>query len=244
MRLRIKVCGALVCAAALGAWSGGGGLIDHDAAAASEIILADGSETTEAPADPAPRDPDASVDEETPATDGEEDADADENGAGSNILLIAIVVFVVGALVALLARSRRSGPQGGQHPAPVERRAVRTPAIDLGDRVLGDVGWLNEQLALDLLAAQPEEAVQRWRTERPRIDALTRDCQRLEESTADVSWGALAGEVASLAQALDTATAARAGAAVDPSVLHQSVDLVNRRRSQVSSMLTEVKRRR
>lgn len=242
MRLRIKVCGAVVCAAALGAWSADGGVLDHAAAAAGEIVLADGSETTEAPADPAPSETDAPVDEEAPAPDDEEDADAD--GEGTNILLVAIVAFVVAALVALLFRSRRPGAQGVQRSAPVRRQPVGTPAMDLGDRVLGDVGWLNEQLALDLLAAEPADAVQRWRTERPRIDALTRDCQRLEEVTGDVSWGSLAAEVASLAQALDTATAARAGADVDPSVTHQSVELVNRCRSQVSGMLTEVKRRR
>lgn len=219
--------------------------------AATDGERASGTEDTEPP----PADDGGETDdtEPPPADDGgetgddgdevgddESEDDEDSEGGGLNLLVIAAIVLIIAAIGALLLRG--SGRRSGPPPAP---RPVRAPAqsIDPDDRALGDISWFNEQLSLDLLASDPGQAQERWRGERPRIDGLARDCQRLEEATGDPTWGAIAAEIVALAQSLDTATAARANPAADPTVTRHSIDVVNRHRSQLSGLSQQIRRR-
>ncbi len=213
-----------------------------------EIASTDATEVpaeTEPPADTEPTTDTSAPDDGTDTTEVPDDdaADEDSGNSGRNLVIIVVATLLIVGVAYLAFRprgssqDRRAGSaRGGANPAAA-------PSINLDDRVLGDVSWLNDQLSLNLLSAPAEQAAQRWRTERPRIEALARDCQRLEESTGDPIWGALAGEVAALAQTLDTATSARVGADVDPSVTRQSIELVNRHRSQLAGLATQVRHR-
>ncbi len=205
----------------------------------------DGGETDDTEAPPADDggdtgDDGAETGDEGETGDDESEDDEDGEDGGLNLLVIAAMVLIVAAIGALLLRGsgRRSGP-------PPSNRPARAPAqsIDPDDRALGDISWFNEQLSLDLLASEPAQAQERWRGERPRIEGLARDCQRLEEATGDPTWGALAAEIVSLAQSLDTATVARANPAADPTVTRQSIDVVNRHRSQLSGLSQQIRRR-
>ncbi len=187
----------------------------------------------------APTDSEAPTDTEAPPDSTEDPADEEgsDGGGSANLIIIALAMLLIGAVAYLAFRAAR--PKSG----PARSGSLRVPSIGPDDRVLGDISWLNDQLSLELMSAPPDEALQRWRNERPRIAALTRECQRLEESSSDPMWGALAGEVATLAQALDTATMARAEDDVDPTVVRQSIDLVNRHRSQLAGLSTQVRHR-
>lgn len=198
---------------------------------------------TEAPPDTeAPPETEAPPDTEAPPStdpaDGEDDDGEGGSGTGTILVIAAFVLFAVAAGI-LISGRRRSGSRRSGDGTP----QVRPTTLDLDDRVLGDISWFNEQLSLDVLSATPAEGRERWRAERPRIEALTRDCQRLEESVGDPIWGALAGEVATLAQSLDTATMSRVSADSDPSVTAQAIDQVNRHRSQLAGLAMQVRRR-
>ncbi len=250
------------CVAGLLAACGSAQTVEEQAMASPVALAAGGSEAetasdTSSDTEPPPADDGGETGdtEPPPADDGGETGDdggetgdedeSDDDGedsedGGLNLLVIGAIVLLIAAIGAVLARGggRRSGPP----PAP---RPVRAPAqsIDPDDRALGDISWFNEQLSLDLLSADPDQAQDRWRGERPRIDGLARDCQRLEEATGDPVWGALAAEVIALAQSLDTATMARANPTADPTVTRQSIDVVNRHRSQLSGLSMQVRRR-
>lgn len=203
------------------------------------------SDTEAPPETEAPPDTEAPPETEAPpdtqADDGAgqdgDDEDGEGNGGNANLLVIVAVVLLVLAGLPLLLRGRSGSGRSTADPP-----RVPTAGVDLDHRVLGDISWFNEQLSLDVLSATPEDGRERWRNERPRIEALTRDCQRLEESTGDPIWGALAGEVATLAQSLDTATMSRAGLDADPLVVTQAIDQVNRHRSQLAGLAMQVRR--
>ncbi len=250
MKLRTPVLIMMLCLAVVVASCGSVG--DGDRALTATMGVAalpvDGAETaapadTEAPTETeTPPETEAPPSDDAPATDegtgdGTEE-DSDDGGVGGTLVLIAVAALLIAGLGYLLVRPRR--------PKTARPTGVGSPPVtDVADRVLGDIGWFEEQLSLGVLSAPPAEGLGRWRAERPRIDALARDCQRLKEATGDTIWGALAGAVSTLAQSLDAAVKARdgEGRAVDPTVTRELIEVVNQHRSRLSGLADQARQR-
>ena len=175
-----------------------------------------------APEQPEPEQPEPETPEpEAPPTDpADDDSSLVPILLGIGLLVLAAVV--VGAVV-----SRRSS-------APDERRAsspapAPTPSPQMV--LLTNAQWIHDHLSLELLAAPPADALQRWTTERGRLDDVAIGAQQQFVSGGGDAWSGLNQTMTALANALDTNLRLRAQVPPDPAVIQESTAVVNRQRA-------------
>jgi hypothetical protein len=165
--------------------------------------------------------------------DGGDETDETDDGDGNEKLLIALLIggALVGgvALIAsLLSRGGNSAPAAPAAAAPVAP-APPSPKRQL----LGNIQWLHDQLSLELLTGSADQASQRWASERGRTDNMSIQAQQIAAGGGGAAWQQLASSVSGLSAALDTAINLRADDQADPTIVSESVAVVNRKRSDL-----------
>ena len=204
------------------------------AASASAAPLAETTATTPATTpdtQPPPTQPDV------PAT----TVPANNDNSGTDWLpIVLIAVGVIALLLVLAALFGRSKP-----PAQAPSTATRTPptpsAPSPQTSLLSTSQWIHDQLSLELMAANPTSALQRWGTERSRLDNVAIGAQAQVSEGADPNWQGLGQTVSSLATALDTNLHLRAQDPPDAELIGESTDVVNRNRSALQQWINALR---
>ena len=188
----------------------------------------DGDDETTQPepvATPAPE-PEQPEPVETAAPSPTEPADDDSSLVpivlGIGLLVLAAVV--VGAVV-----SRRSTPDQRTAPSP-------SPAPSPQMALLTSAQWIHDHLTLELLAAPPADALQRWTVERRRLDDVAIGAQQQFTSGGGDAWSSLSQTMTALASALDTNLRLRAQVPPDPTLIQESTTVVNRQRAILNQL--------
>jgi hypothetical protein len=141
------------------------------------------------------------------------------------LLLIAVVIG--GAL----SRSKQSTPATPAAPGPSS--AAPSPQASL----LSTSQWITDQLTLELMAAPPAAALQRWATERSRLDNVAIGAQQQYLDAQDPNWQPLAQTMSALAAAIDTSLALRAQEPPNAQLISESIDVVNGHRARLHQLL-------
>lgn len=140
------------------------------------------------------------------------------------LLLLAVATI---AVIAAIARSRRRAP--GSTPP----RVTSSPQSGL----LSTAQWINDQLSMELMAAAPEAAMQRWSIERSRLDNVAVGAQQQFLQSGAAEWQLLGQSVSALATALDTNIRLRAQAPANVDLIGESVTVVNRQRAELRQLI-------
>ncbi len=188
---------------------------------------------TETPSEPATTDPEA------PATTEPAGEDGDDSGVDwlPIVLIVGGILALLVVLGALIGRSKR--PPATQATRPRAPQAPSTPSPQAS--LLSTAQWIHDQLSLELMAANPTSALQRWSTERGRLDNVAIGAQAQFASGADPNWQGFGQTVSSLATALDTNLQLRAQDPADPELIGQSTDVVNRNRSALQQWINALR---
>lgn len=181
--------------------------------------------------------PDTTAPDTTPDT---TIADPGDGGDGGVDWLTVAIIAALAAIIAVglsMLISRRRTPPAVERRVPAARPSTNP---SLGARVLSDVQWFHDQLSLELLVGSAAEARGRWLVERPRVELMQRTAQELGAHNPGSGWPELAGAVAALETALDTATNIRTSA--DPTTITEAANVVNRRRQELQMRIDAVHR--
>ena len=192
----------------------------------------------EAPAEPEvpaePVEPEAPTEPVEPAEPGEPAPNPivpDEDDWTDLLLTLLVIGALIGAVVVIgtaIAKSRKKASD----PA-VARSAAPSPQSSL----LSTSQWIADQLTLELMAAPPAAALQRWAVERSRLDNVAIGAQQQYLAAQNPNWQPLAQTMSALAGALDTSLALRAQDPPNPQLISDSIDVVNGHRARVHELV-------
>jgi hypothetical protein len=184
------------------------------------------AEPAEQPAEPAPEQP---AEPEQPIEPAPEQPTAtpDETDGDSNTQTLIVILIIVGLALGVIAIVASTRSRSGR------RAQTGATAMSSSRQLLGDVQWIHDQLSLELLASPGPQAVQRWQTQRSRVDATAIGCQQEAARGGGQPWQELAGSVSSLASALDTALSLGSDPGADPNMVCEAVDIANQRRGEM-----------
>ena len=140
------------------------------------------------------------------------------------LLIIGGILLAVITIGALISRSRKSAPDTGA-PTPSPQSSL-----------LSTSQWITDQLSLELMAAPPAAALQRWAVERSRLDNVAIGAQQQYLEAGDPNWQPLAQTMSALAAAIDTNLSLRAQDPPNAQLINESTDVVNRQRAAVQQL--------
>ena len=145
-------------------------------------------------------------------------------------ILFGIVLLVLAAVMVGAVVSRRSSPA---EPPPAATPPIPTPQVTL----LTNAQWIHDHLTLELLAAAPGDALQRWTNERRRLDDVAIGAQQQFVSGGPEAWSSLSQTMTALSSALDTNLRLRAQVPPDPTLIQESTAVVNRQRATLIQLV-------
>ena len=185
---------------------------------APEPEVTEAPTVTEAPAAPTEPDPNPVVPDEDDGVD----------------LLIALLIIggliaAVALIGAAIAKSRTKAPAA----ATTSAAAPPSPQANL----LSTTQWITDQLTLELMAAPPAAALQRWSVERSRLDNVSIGAQQQYLDAQDPNWQPLAETMSALAGSIDTSLALRAQEPPNPQLISDSIDVVNGHRARLHQLV-------
>jgi len=189
-----------------------------------------------APAEPAPTEPPA----DPPATEApappatETPVDEVDDGDGIDIpwaTILLVGALVIALLVIVSALSSRKSSRARQAATPRRADPARSSLLSTSQ-------WVHDQLSLELMAASPASARQRWVTERSRLDNVAIGAQQQWTEGRGEAWQRLGQTTSALAGALETNIALREQAEPNPQLVQQSVDVVNRNRAVLQQLIS------
>jgi len=198
-----------------------------------EPVATDPTPVDPAPVDPAPVDP-APVDpapvDPAPVDPGPNPVLPDtDDGIDTLVVVLIIGGFLLAALAigALMSRSKKSATSRGTSTA-----SSPSPQSSL----LSTSQWITDQLALELMASPPAAALQRWTTERSRLDNVAIGAQQQYLDTNGINWQSLGQTMSALAASIDTNLALRAQDPPNAQLINESTDVVNRHRAAIQQL--------
>ena len=157
----------------------------------------------------------------------------DDEDSGNDLLPIVLIIGGIIALVAVLGllfgRSKQPATRAATPPIP----ATPSPQSSL----LDTAQWVHDQLSLELMAASPTAARQRWTTERTRLDNLAIGAQQQFTAGNDPNWQPFGQTVSSLAVSIDTNLELRAQDPPNAQLIQESTDVVNRNRATLQQFI-------
>jgi len=157
--------------------------------------------------------------------------DADD-GSGTDWAPIALIAAGIVALLVILGMVLG---RGTKKPAPAAPRSNQpSPQSNL----LSTSQWVHDQLTLELAAADPTSAKQRWASERTRLDDVAIGAQQQWSEGHGEAWRTLAQTMSALANAVDTNVNLRAQTPPDATLIAESTDVVNRHRAALQQLIT------
>lgn len=205
-------------------------LLPAVASATSPATQPPATEAPATPAEPAPTDPPATEAPAAPTTAAPDTDDDDGTDIpwGTILLVAGLVLALLLIVSALTSRSSRSSRQ-----AAAPRRA--DPAQS---SLLSTSQWIHDQLSLELLAATPTAARQRWATERSRLDNVAIGAQQQWTEGHGEAWQRLGQTTSALAGAIETNISLREQQDPNPQLVQESIDVVNRNRSVQQQLIS------
>ena len=159
----------------------------------------------------------------------------DDSTNWAPILVVLGGVIVVVAIVAMLM-SRRPAASKAQTARPT---TAAPPSAR--SNLLSTSQWIHDQLTLELLSAQPDVAMQRWATERSRLDDVAIGAQQQFTEGHGELWQRLGQTVSTLATAIDTNLQVRNQQPVDATLVQESNAVVNRDRAALQQLITALR---
>jgi hypothetical protein len=194
---------------------------------------------TAPPATDPPAQPEATA-PPTPAT--TDPAVGDDAGSGIDWVPIVLIVGGILALLVVLGALFGRSKQPPAAPASTKPLTPSTPAAPSPQAsLLSTAQWIHDQLSLELMAASPASARQRWATERSRLDNVAIGAQAEFAGGADPYWQGFGQSVSSLATALDTNLQLRAQDPPNVELIGESTDVVNRHRSALQQWINTLR---
>ncbi len=209
---------------------------------------------TEAPVDPAapvepeaPAEPEAPVEPEAPApttpiaepiaptpTTPESETSDGGNDWLLPVLVIGGLLLIAVAIGGALSRSKQpKQPAPAAQPTPQQRHAEPSAQASL----LSTTQWIADQLTLELLAAPPAAALQRWGLERSRLDNVAIGAQQQYLDAQDPNWQPLSQTMSTLAAAIDTSLTLRAQDPPNAQLISDSIDVVSGHRARLHQLV-------
>ncbi len=159
----------------------------------------------------------------------------DDSTNWAPILVVLGGVIVVVAIVAMLM-SRRPAASKAQTARPT---TAAPPSAR--SNLLSTSQWIHDQLTLELLSAQPDVAMQRWSTERSRLDDVAIGAQQQFTEGHGELWQRLGQTISALATAIDTNLQVRNQQPVDATLVQESNAVVNRDRAALQQLITALR---
>jgi len=169
-----------------------------------------------------------------PTTPESGDTDSDGNDWLIPVLIIGGLLLAAVVIGGLIGRSKRS-------PAPT---APDSPTDSSQASLLSTSQWITDQLTLELMAAPPAAAQQRWTIERSRLDNVAIGAQQQYLEVQDANWQPLAQNMSALAAAIDTNLALRAQDPPNAQLISESTDVVNRHRATLQQLIAALRQTR
>ena len=144
-------------------------------------------------------------------------------------LIIVVAIIVVSAVVTSMGR--RSKKQAAPVAAPVP------PASDNAHQLLASAQWVHDQMSLELMAAAPAQALQRWSVERTRIDNIVIGAQAEASRTNTATWLQLGQFLSELAGAIDTNLQLRMQDPPNVGLVQESANVITARRNDIQAAI-------
>lgn len=147
-------------------------------------------------------------------------------------LFIVLAIIIVSAVVTSISRrsSRKTTPPAA---APV----TPAPLNDAAHQLVASAQWIHDQLSLELLAAAPVQAAQRWSVERTRIDNVVIGTQAEASRSNNATWLQLGQFLSELASAIDTNLQLRVQEPPNMGLVQESANVITARRSDIQAAI-------
>ncbi len=188
---------------------------------------------TEAPAEPEAPAPTAAAPE--PTAPGATVPDAETSDDGNDWLLPVLVIggllLIAVAVGGALSRSRQP-----KQPATAGARTDPGDTVSAGEPAQHSQ-WIADHLTLELMAASPAAALQRWSVERSRLDNVAIGARQQFLDARDPNWQPLSQSMSELAASIDTALALRAQDPPNAQLINDSIDVVNGHRARLRQLV-------
>ena len=229
-------------AGVLGACGSDGSVVDLPSATADPGAGAPAATGAPAPTDapeaPAPTDaPEAPAPTDAPEAPAPQPTTAPESGDTDNenswllpLLIVGGLILVAVVIGGVIGRSKKSS-------APHSSSATQTPQSSL----LSTSQWITDQLTLELMAAPPAAAQQRWSVERTRLDNVAVGAQQQYLEAGDPNWQPLAQTMSALAAAIDTNLQLRAQDPPNAQLINESTEVINRHRGNLQQLIAALR---
>jgi hypothetical protein len=191
---------------------------------------------TEAPA-PTPAEP---TPDPAPPTEPNPIAPDDDDLLQGFLVLVGLLLAAAAVIAVIVAivRSRKPAPQPGPRRTTAGAGS-RPPSPQTS--LLSTSQWINDQLSLELMAAAPEAAAQRWTLERSRLDNVAIGAQQQFLQTGAADWQLLGQAMSALAMALDTNVQLRSQGPPNAELIDESVTVVNRQRAELRQLIVTMR---
>jgi hypothetical protein len=184
---------------------------------------------TNAPVTEAPvTTPDTVAPVTTPGTIAPDDG-GDDIDWGPIILVTILGIAVIAIIVALMSRRK-----------PKSAAGTVTPTGSAQSEILSTAQWIHDQLSLELLAAAPAAALQRWNGERTRVDNVAIRAQQQFTQGYGEAWQRLGQAMSQLGTSLDTELQLRNQQPPNAQLIQQANEVIGRRRADVQLLLTAI----
>ena len=162
------------------------------------------------------------------------DTVAPDNGGsdidwGPIILVTVLGIAVIALIVALMSRKK-----------PPTAAGTLSPTASSQSEILSTAQWIHDQLSLELLAAAPAAALQRWSVERTRVDNVAIRAQQQFTQGYGEAWQRLGQAMSQLGTSLDTELQLRNQQPPNAQLIQQANEVVGRRRADVQLLLTAI----
>lgn len=147
-------------------------------------------------------------------------------------LVIVLAIIVISAVVSGIGRRSR-----GQATTPVAAPVPPAPATDTAHQLLASAQWVHDQLSLELMAAAPAQAIQRWGVERTRIDNIVIGTQAEASRLNSASWLQLGQFLSELAAAIETNLQLRMQDPPNLGMIQESANVITARRNDIQAAI-------
>ena len=163
-------------------------------------------------------------------------AEAEEDDGIDVGTWLLITVFIVLAFIivsAVVTGIGRRSKKTGAAAAPVPT----APVNDAPHQLLASAEWMHDQLSLELMAAAPTQALQRWAVERTRIDNIVIGTQAEASRLNSASWLQLGQFLSELAAAIETNVQLRMQEPPNVGLVQESANVITARRNDIQAAI-------
>ena len=191
------------------------------------------------PPEPAPPEtaaPEPAPPETIPATPDTVPAEAEEDDGVDVGTWLLITLFIVLAIIVVSAVIGGIGRRSKGKPAPAAP-VPPAPVNDAPHQLLASAQWVHDQLSLELMAAAPVQALQRWSVERTRIDNIVIGTQAEASRLNSASWLQLGQFLSELAAAIETNLQLRSQEPPNVGLVQESANVITARRNDIQAAI-------